>query len=414
VQKANYSTEQQCIEHILKNQIFGDAVSLLSSLVSRRSLYCSKSAQSNNSLIKFDSEEGNIFFAKVEHSLKNGKCQYCGIKESNLESSHDSSFLHGRQFNEANVVITSPPFQVFDGGGLGSSATPVYHRYVQTIFETLPALEEAVFLIPSRWINGGKGLDDFREFMASFGGFRLIRDYPDSLELINSVKLAGGLFICHWKSGYRGKTTYEYVSNGNVIETQRDMRTLSSSFVRDPLSLSIIKKIEKNYNRKLSESVRPRNYYKIPSNYESNVGNVLVYGSRGIQKIDSVKLVGKDITKYKVVLSKASNESAGKVDANGQKRVFAKIEILEPHMVCTESYIVMYENADLNLCKGFRDYLKSKILRFLVNIVLPTQNISTKSFVYVPDWYPGLDYSYEALGLTEKEINYVELTIREH
>ena len=107
-----------------------------------------------------------------------------------------------------------------------------------------------------------KGLDSFRNFLASLGGFRLIRDYPDSLELINSVKLAGGLCICHWKSGYRGITTWEYVQKGNVIKSQRDLRTLSSAFVRDPLSLGIVQKIEKIFDRKLSESMRPRNCYR--------------------------------------------------------------------------------------------------------------------------------------------------------
>lgn len=413
-QREQYDNEQSCIDYILKQQIYGDAVSLLSSLVGRRSLYCSKSALSENSLVKFDTEQGNIFFKEVDHLIRKGKCHYCGIQESNLSSSHNSSFLHGRQFDKANVVVTSPPFQVFDGGGLGSSATPVYHRYIQAIFESLPALEEAVFLIPSRWINGGKGLDDFRNFMASLGGFRLIRDYPDSLELINSVKLAGGLCICHWKSGYQGMTTWEYVQKGNIIKSQRDLRTLSSAFVRDPLSLGIAQKIENNFDRKLSDAMRPRNYYKIPSNYESKDGDVLVFCSQGLQKIDSKKLNDKDISKYKVVLSKASNESAGKVDSNGQKRVFAKIEILEPNVVCTESYLVMYENSDINHCKSFQDYLKSKIVRFLVNIVLPTQNISRKSFVYVPEWYPGFDYSYEAFGLSEKERKYIEQVIKRH
>jgi type I restriction-modification system DNA methylase subunit len=51
---------QERLDHIYKKQIFGIAITELTSLLSRRSLYCSKYPNSKYSVVRFDGAEGNV------------------------------------------------------------------------------------------------------------------------------------------------------------------------------------------------------------------------------------------------------------------------------------------------------------------------------------------------------------------
>jgi len=67
------------INHILKNQVYGIGITEITSLLSRRSVYCAKSANGKYSICDaFDNENGNIIFNNIQHSWKNGKCTFCG------------------------------------------------------------------------------------------------------------------------------------------------------------------------------------------------------------------------------------------------------------------------------------------------------------------------------------------------
>ena len=65
---------QDTIDHIFHKQLYGIAITELTSLLSRRSLYCSKYPNGPHSITKFDNAEGNIRFRRTEHVWQNGKC----------------------------------------------------------------------------------------------------------------------------------------------------------------------------------------------------------------------------------------------------------------------------------------------------------------------------------------------------
>lgn len=58
---------QERVDHIFQKQLFGIAMTELTSLLIRRSLYCSKYPNSNFSVTKFNSPEGNIRFRRTSH-----------------------------------------------------------------------------------------------------------------------------------------------------------------------------------------------------------------------------------------------------------------------------------------------------------------------------------------------------------
>ena len=101
--------QQKRIDHIFTRQLFGIAITDMTALLSRRSLYCSKKANGKYSICEgFDSPEGNILFGRVIHIWDGERCKYCGanIHEYDRDESLET---HAYQF-----IHTDDPLGLFD------------------------------------------------------------------------------------------------------------------------------------------------------------------------------------------------------------------------------------------------------------------------------------------------------------
>jgi site-specific DNA-methyltransferase (adenine-specific) len=258
--------KQQRINHIFKNQLYGIAITELTSLLSRRSIYCSKKANGKYSLCEsFDDEQGNIYYERIEHTWQNGKCAFCGASQEVYEredalETHAYNFIHPKNAEKIfdmkfDVIIGNPPYQLNDGGGTGSSAKPIYQLFVEQAKKLQPRFLSMI--IPARWYSGGKGLDEFRSEMLSDKRIRKLIDYADSRDCFPGVDIAGGICYFLWERDNEGKCAVETIRKHEITKSERYLNEFET-FVRDNQAIEIIHKVKQKSSTFLDSIVSSR------------------------------------------------------------------------------------------------------------------------------------------------------------
>lgn len=198
------------VDHILSNQVYGIGITKLTSLLARRSVYCSKNADGEHSIAKsLNSKDGNIWYKRLEHSWNDTKCIFCGAPKTVLDRGNDVenyayAFIHTDKIKKRikdffgedmqfDVIIGNPPYQMKGGAG-GTSDSSIYQLFVQQAKQLEPKYLSMV--IPSRWLAGGRGLDEFRKDMLKSHQLVKLVDYPVSKDVFPNVEVMGG--ICHF------------------------------------------------------------------------------------------------------------------------------------------------------------------------------------------------------------------------
>lgn len=419
-------------DHIFTKQLFGIAITELTALTSRRSLYCSKYANSQYSVCrKFKDEEGNLRFRAIEHKFVDGKCKYCGASESvfgreirqDLES-HAYEFIHTdkpeKLFGKMkfDVIIGNPPYQLDDGGN-AASARPLYHLFVEQAIKLNPRYLSMI--IPARWYAGGKGLDDFRLNMLSSSKIRYLADFKNSADCFPGVNIAGG--VCYFLVDTYHPGECIVVNFKGDKEISRMSRSLNefSTFVRENESIKIIRKVLGKKEKCMDTVVKSRNSFALPSNerghdnYHSNDYKLLSSGGVSYIKKDFVSDKEKIVNKYKVIITYAMS-GGNKPGSEGDYQIVSSLMVLNPNEVCTETYLVVGTFDNENEARNLESYVKTKFLRFLLLQSLTSIHITKSCFQFVPlqDFsHPWTDEMlYEKYGLKQPEIDFIESMIR--
>ena len=429
---------QQRIDHIFHKQLFGIAITELTSLLSRRSLYCSKYPNGDYSVSRFDSPEGNIRFRRIKHTWVNEKCKFCGASKEQWDrgegkETHAYEFIHTLKpekiFNmKFDVIISNPPYQLSDGGGTGSSAMPIYQHFVEQAKKLNP--HYIVMIMPSRWFAGGKGLDEFRNDMLNDCHLKYLVDYANSADCFPGVIIAGGVNYFLWDREYCGDCTIENRKNDTITTTTRKLNEFTI-FVRDNVAISIIRKIKQVDSKSFDSIVFSRNYFGIVSNENGHKDNkendYTLFSLNGYSYINKYKVSDKNniAHSYKVIMTKAMS-GGNKPSSDGKYQVVSTIKILNPNEVCTETYLILKNFSYIKSAKNLCMYVKTKFFRFLLLQALTSINISKEKFCFVPqqdfteksdiDWsvpIPEIDKQlYKKYDLTQEEIGFIESMIK--
>jgi len=417
---------QKRINHIFKNQLFGIAITELTSLLSRRSVYCSKTANGKYSVCAaFDNPQGNIRFERIEHTWKNGRCAFCGASEANYErgeelETHAYQFIHSENLEEIfkmkfDVIVGNPPYQLSDGG-FGRSASPIYQKFVQQAKKLNPRY--LTMIIPSRWFAGGKGLNEFRAEMLNDDRIRKIVDFENATEVFPGVDIAGGICYFLWERDSTGHCEVVNMHNGTEAVSERPLNEFST-FIRHSKAVPIIRKVlakkEKTMSLQVSAS-KPFGLRTFARPQES--GDIILRWQKGegpYNRKDITVGVGM-IDEWKTITSYVGYDHAGNPGKDGKRRVFSKIDILSPGVICTETYLVIGSYQKEIHAKNMVSYMKTSFFRFLVAQFMYSHHITKDSYSFVPlldmenQWTD--EKLYKKYGLTKDEIAFIESKIR--
>ena len=429
------------VNHILTQQVYGIGITYLTSLLARRSVYCSKHAKGRHSIARgFASDDGNIWFERMEHTWHNGRCSYCGASQATLDrgeglETHAYAFIHTDDIKtrvaelfggdmQFDVIIGNPPYQLGDGGGGGgASATPIYNRFVEAALSLEPRY--AVMITPSRWFSGGKGLDDFRDRMLGDHRFVKLVDFPQLYDVFPGVKIRGG--ISYWLWGREHQGGCEIVTMiGNEVVGKPVVRKLDAYdvLVRRNEAVRILDKVASyRVNGKPEPSLGDQVSARRPFGLTNQRGKanpagmkdpVLVYGNQQTSYLERSVITSNVswVDQWKVLLVKAHGTS-GRDDVT----ILGEPVVAGPGTACTETYLVIGMCANEAEARNLAAYMRTRFVRFLVSLRKITQNITRDSYRFVPllpmDRLWTDEDLYKRYGITSDQIAFIESLIAE-
>jgi len=337
--------EQERANHIFKNQIFGIAITELTALLSRRSVYCSKTANGKYSICNaFENGEGNIRFIRTEHAWVNGKCHYCGASQEVYErgeelETHAYEFIHTDDFKEVmnmkfDVIVGNPPYQISTAGDdNGAQAKPLYHLFVEQAKKLNPTF--IAMTIPSRWFSGGWGLDEFRDKMMSEAHLKYLHDFPNASDCFPGVEIKGGVCYFLWDKSYSGETTFA-THDGNAIVSisKRSLREPNCDIViRYNDAIPILHKVRSLSEPAFESIVSTKKPFGFITNYngkkEPFEGAVKLYGNRRVEYVKRKDVTRREdcIDSHKVIVPKAVGSGDSRTDQSCQteQKIILKI-----------------------------------------------------------------------------------------
>lgn len=427
---------QERVDHILTKQVFGIGITTLTALLARRSLYCSKFANGEHSVAKtFTTESGNVWFERTEHRWSEARCTFCGAPRELFNrppplDNHAYAFIHTNDIKarvvelfgadmQFDVVIGNPPYQMTGGAG-GTSDSSIYHLFVEQAFNLEPRYVSMV--VPSRWMAGGRGMDEFRAEMLSSSKLSMIVDFPVSRDVFPGVEVKGGICFFLWDREHSSRTDVTTVRGDDTLgPVSRDLNEFDV-FVRDPRAVDILHKVRAKTEPSITDILTGDTPFGIATNFseyreKAKTGDVALHlvrsGKRlvGYMKRADIRKNTHLIDSWKVLAPKAGSDGGQKIP----DVVLGKPLMAAPGSACTQTFIAFWVASE-GEARSLQSYYTTKFFRFLVSLRKITQDALKGTYTWVPSQAWTKEWTdaalYKKYGLTDAEIAYIEEVIK--
>ncbi len=417
---------QERLDHIMHKQVFGIAITEMTSLLARRSVYCSKYPNSKYSVSLFADVQGNIRFKNTQHVWKDGKCVWCRASEKEYSrdeglETHAYEFIHTKKLEEIfgmkfDVIIGNPPYQLSTGGSK-AQATPLYNKFIEQAKKLSPRY--LTMIVPSRWFSGGFGLDGFRRDMISDNKLRVLHDFVNSVDCFGSgVEIKGGVCYFLWERDYSGPCTVIIHKDDKLSESIRFLKEDGmDAFIRWNEGISVYHKVKAFTEPSFYDLVSSQKPYGLGTSFHGRkvqkAGDIKVFENGGCGWADRneiPKLID-GIDGYKVFISAGYNGGD-----NFPHQIIGKPIVAGPGSCCTETYVQIGPLSSLEEADNLAAYMQTKFFRFMVMLLKNTQHALKKVYQLVPQQNFTIKWTDEELyakyGLTDDEIAFIESMIK--
>ncbi len=421
---------QKRVNHIFTKQIFAIAITELTAHIARRSAYCSKTANGKYSVCDaFDDQQGNIRFKRTKHTWEDNRCVFCGASKQEYDrgdelETHAYQFIHTEKPEEIfnmkfDVIVGNPPYQLAGGAG-GSSDSSIYQHFVEQALKLNPRFLSMV--IPSRWLAGGRGMDEFRKTMLTGKHISHLVDYTQMSTAFPGVDFEGGVGYFLWERSHQGDCEYTLVLGDKKQPPVVRKLDEFDIFVRDTRAVSILKKVQHLHERSMIELVSGDTPFGLATNFsgykeKSFRGSVALFlTERGKRTVvhtarTNIRKNTHLIDSWKVLLPEAYGER-GAIPA----LVLGPSIVAPPASVCTQTYLVAGPLASRKAANSLQGYTKTRFFRFLVSLRKITQHALRSTYSWVPQqtwdrtWTDNV--LYKKYGLSKDDITFIESQIR--
>lgn len=425
---------QTRVNHILTQQVYGIGITRLTSLLARRSVYCSKHANGVHSVAKgFANDAGHIWFERTEHTWASGKCTFCGANQGTYErgmerETHAYAFIHTSDINDQishffgrymhfDVIIGNPPYQLGSDGG--TRDVPIYQHFVDQAKALQPRYLSMI--IPARWMASGLGLSGFRQAMLTDRRIRELADFPVANDVFPGVEVKAG--VCHflWDADHDADCNVTTFRGGEVVGPVKRNLGEYDVFVRDARAVSILRKVLECNETSINSILARDKEFGWTSNFDGfhkreKPGELPLYYIRKMKRdvgfIDrsavtkSVQL----IDTWKILVPKAYNGGDSL-----PHQILGRPQIAASPSVCTQSFLFFYVNTATE-AKCLQSYYTTRFFRFIASLRKITQDAAHSTYLWVPMQAWDRVWTDEALyakyNINPEEQIYIESQVR--
>ena len=394
--RAEFPNEIARAFHIIRNQLFGIALSN-TSLV-----------RSTNALNGYGD---NIKVIPNYISILKSNPSKCLLVDKLKEEFGQMKF---------DIIIGNPPYQ--------EATQSIYHHFINHAIALHP--KHLMMVVKNNWVQS-ETLKPTRDKMIE-AGLKTIIDYPIQGEVFPSIGVAVNVFHIDSEHKSKGYADISTIKNGQVVDKFNCNMKALPFIPLSQMDFNITCKVVSQMRESFSKEVYPTECFRITSNMgvgrgarrydldyrfdrtdEYSLGIVCMeYGAPIYKYIKREDCPARTeiIDDYKVI--------SGEILSNN-KSVITSIYGLEPCTACSSTFTPLYTSKSKEKAYGALTYIKTKFFRFLVKQLVHDgiTHVSPYRFSLVPmqdftkEWTDAELYS--KYNLTQAEINYIESTINE-